>query len=166
VYLCTFHASCTVPYRTHPGAQISKIFKVTPGTPDPVNKYFSLTCTNPGGHLAQPVPVQVCVYARTCAFVRVHVCWCACACTCMCASVVCVTVVCVTVLCVTMPAQVCVCHPPNFILPTPETPEPLDEYIFYDTDITPEGQKTSFTRGEYGKVWYSAVYECIRLVEI
>ena len=28
----------TVPYRSHPSAQISEIFKVTPGTPDPVIK--------------------------------------------------------------------------------------------------------------------------------
>jgi len=62
----------TVPYRTNPGAQISEMLEITPGTPDPVNKYYSFPCTNPGGHLAQPVPVQVCVYA--CACVRVHVC--------------------------------------------------------------------------------------------
>jgi len=63
----------TVPYSTHPGAQISEIFKVTPGTPDPVNLYFSLPCTNPGGHLAQPVLVQVCVcvHMRVCACVNV-----------------------------------------------------------------------------------------------
>jgi len=60
--------SATVPYRTHPGAQISKILKVTPGTPDPVTNYFRFPCTNPGGHLAQPVPVQVCVYATKLVF--------------------------------------------------------------------------------------------------
>jgi len=53
----------TVPYRTLPGAQISEIIKVTPESPEPVSIYFSLPCTNPGGHLAPPVPVQVCVCA-------------------------------------------------------------------------------------------------------
>ena len=28
---------CTVPYRTHPSAQISEILKVTPGNPGPCN---------------------------------------------------------------------------------------------------------------------------------
>jgi hypothetical protein len=82
----------TVPYRTHPGAQIAEILKVIP---DPVNIHSSLPCTDPGGHLAQPVPVQVCVYACTCAFVCVHVCFCftlvvrvrsRLLCVCMCAS--------------------------------------------------------------------------------
>ena len=92
----------TVPYRTHPDAQISGILKVISGTPDPVKKYFSLPCTNPGGHLAQPMPVQVCVYMR-----------------------------------VQPPTKFC-------FRQTPETPEPLNKYIFYDADITPEGKKRYF----------------------
>jgi len=50
------------------------------------SEYFSLPCTNPGGHLAQPVPVHVCVcmraHARLCvcmcvgALVPAHVCVC------------------------------------------------------------------------------------------
>ena len=52
----------------------------------------------------------------------------------MCASVVCVTVVCVTVVCVTVPAHVCVRHPPNYFCQTPETPEPVNKFIFYDAD--------------------------------
>ena len=91
---CATRGYLTVPYRTHPGAQISEILKVIPGTTDPVNKYFSLPCTNPGGHLAQPVLVQECVHATKLAFCQ-----------------------------------------------TQETPEPLNEYIFYNTDITPEGKK-------------------------
>ena len=56
----------TVPYCTHPGAQISEILTVTPGILDPVIYFLSLPCTNPGGHLAQPVPVQVCVCVYAC----------------------------------------------------------------------------------------------------
>ena len=31
---------------------------------------------------------------------------------------------------------------------TPETPEPLNKFIFYDANITPVGKKSLFTRGE------------------
>jgi len=187
--ICTVH---NVPYRTHPGTQISEIPKAVPGTPDPVNKYFSLPCTNPGGHLAQPVPVQVFVYACTCAFVRVHVCWCACACTCMCASLlcaslfctllclhmyVCATVVCVTVVCVTVPAHVCMrhscvrhccvrhcactcmcaplcLHMGTLFLPNPGIPGASEWICILRYRYHAGGQKTLFTRGEFGKVRY------------
>ena len=35
-------------------------------------------------------------------------------------------------------------QPPLYIRQTPETPEPLNTYIFYDADITPEGKKRYF----------------------
>ena len=106
---CIQTSTATVPCCTHPGTQISGILKVTP---DPVNKYFSLPCTNPGGHLAQPMPVQVCVYMR-----------------------------------VQPPTKFC-------FRQTPETPEPLDKYIFYNTVlITPEG-KNRYLLGVSTVRWY------------
>ena len=82
---------------------------------DPVNKYFSLPCTNPGGHVAQLVPVQVCVYV--CMHMRVCACaWCACACTCMCASVV---------------RHCCVRRPPNFIFAKPQKPRSLWINVYF-----------------------------------
>ena len=129
----TVYKHQTVPYRTHPGAQISEILNVTPGTPDPVNTYFSLPCTNPGGHLAQPVPVQVCVCVR----MHMHVCACACVLVRLCLHIY------VCVSCVRHCACTCMCAPPTkrYFRQTPETLEPLNKYIFYDTDITPEGKK-------------------------
>jgi len=102
------------------------------------------------------VPVHACV--RHCCVRHCSVRYCACTCMCapllcaslLCASLclhmyVCATVVCVTVVCVTVPAHVCVRHCAcTWVLcfcQTPEFPEPLNEYVFYDTDTTPEGKK-------------------------
>ena len=134
---CATRGYLTVPYRTHPGAQISEILKVIPGTTDPVNKYFSLPCTNPGGHLAQPVPEQVFVCMR--AHAR---CACACVLVRLCLHMYVSVSEVSTHRCSSVRSPLIAVQPPSklYFRQTPETPEPLNKYIFYDTDITPEGK--------------------------
>jgi hypothetical protein len=132
IYACI---ECTVPHRTHPGVQISEILKVTPGIRDPVNKYFSLPCNNPSGHLASAC-------TSVCVCVHMHIFACACVLVRLCLHMyVCVSFV--RHCCVRHCACTCMCVSPTklYFRQTPETQEPLNKYIFYDTDITPEGKK-------------------------
>ena len=39
------------------------------------------------------------------------------------------------------PSLLIAIQPPNYFRQTPETPEPLNKYIFYDADVTPEGKR-------------------------
>jgi len=55
----------------------------------------------------------------------------------LCAPLLCASLLCAS-LCLHM--YVCATHQTLFSQ-TPETREPLNKYIFYDTDITPEGEK-------------------------
>ena len=73
----------------------------------------------------------------------------------VCVRQLCASLLCASLLCASpcLHMHVCATHQ-TYFRQTPETPEPLNKYIFYDNQYHAGGQKSLFTRGEYGRVRY------------